>query len=224
MNGFKRRARRAHRRRPCRMAPSALIVEIAGRADVRDDLARRVVDDEDGGRQLLARASFVCSSASVSSAVCTARSSVRRCTILVGAARHLGLGQMRGELREMRGVRRGHGLELGARRLRLGDHAGRDGACEHAVAGEHARPAGCDRGGAPRATAAAPPAVRPRRRTAAAAPCRNRRERPRARPRCCRRRAQGCRYRAQDLAASRDGARAAARRTIWRSLARPERS
>ena len=51
---LQRRARRAHGGCHVDGAPAG-IVEIAGRADVRDHLARRVVDDEDGGRQLLAQ-------------------------------------------------------------------------------------------------------------------------------------------------------------------------
>ena len=100
---------------------------------MRDHLARRVVDDEDGGRQLLSKELRLLLGKFLQRHLHVA---VERQPVhdLGRRQGHLGFGKVRGELREIAAYRRDR-LELGARRLALGDHAGADGAFEHAVAG-----------------------------------------------------------------------------------------
>ena len=79
----------------------AVVVEIAGRADVGDDLARRVVDGQDGGRQPLARElRLLAQQASRAPTAHRGRASADAST-LGGARRDLRLREMRCELGEL---------------------------------------------------------------------------------------------------------------------------
>ncbi len=210
------RARRAHGGRHVDGAEAG-VVEIAGRADVGDDLARRVIDARMAADSFCPK-SLVCSSAS--------RLQRRLHAAVDGEPVHASwlappsppIRTDAGRSWERRGARAAPARGVRAR-LRPAEITPAPAArAEHAVAGGARGLAGCGRGGAPRAIAAAPRAARPRRPTGGAAPCRSRRARRRARPRCCRRRA-----RAADRArGSRcfDRCRSSCSApTIWRSLA-----
>ncbi len=128
--GFQRRAGRAHGRHHVDGA-EAIIVEIAGRADVGDHLAASVIDDEDGGRQLLSQ----------ELGLLLGQPFQRRLHVAVdgepvhGLGRrrhHLRFRKMRSELGKGAALMR-HRLEPGALGFGLGDHAGAGGALQHAI-------------------------------------------------------------------------------------------
>ena len=128
--GFERRARRAHGVRHVDRA-HALIVEIAGRADVGDHLARGVIDDEDGGRKLLAEQLRLLLGERFERPLHVAIDG-QLVHGLCGVRQHLRLGQMRRRLGKGAAHVR-HGLEARAAGFGLGDHAGVHDALQHAI-------------------------------------------------------------------------------------------
>ena len=134
--GLQRRARRAHGVDHVDGA-EACVVEVAGRADVGDDFAGRVIDGEDGGRKLLTEQLGLLLGETFERLLHSAVDG-QPVNGLFWFGHHLGFGEVRGELGKGAAPDR-HRLVSGAAGFRRGDHAFLGRSLQHAVTREARR-------------------------------------------------------------------------------------